>query len=216
MHKIIQILNVMEASDYIAIGAVIIAALSFLGQRKFNKRSEKIQKENNEISKSIFQLDKQFKNYIKEKGEQKVLDVFTHYFIIQINCWNPDGKMKIDNNSLNQYKRELVQISKELESIREENIFLLLKKNFPDIQMLSTILNDFISILETKQRIEINPDVFRIFYWGYGDLLKMIDKKNSYFNSDWHAEITRISEFLKTEIEKLAGYELRKTLPNTQ
>ena len=99
MHKIIQILNVMEASDYIAIGAVIIAALSFLGQRKFNKRSEKIQKENNEISKSIFQLDKQFKNYIKEKGEQKVLDVFTHYFIIQINCWNPDGKMKIDNNS---------------------------------------------------------------------------------------------------------------------
>lgn len=216
MDKIIQILNVIDASDYIAIGAVIIAALSFIGQRKFNKRNVKIQKENNEISKSIFQLDKQFNNYIKEKGEQKVLDVFTHYFIIQLNCWNPNGKMKTDNNSLNQYKRELNQISKELESIKEENIFLLLKKNFPDLQMLSAILNDFISILETKQRIEINPDVFRIFYWGYSDLLKMIDKQNSYFNSEWHDEIIKISKFLKTEIEKLAGYELRKTLPNKQ
>lgn len=204
----------MDASDFIAIGAVIIAALSFLGQRKFNKRNEKIQRENNEISKSIFQLDKQFKNYIKEKGEQKVLDVFTHYFIIQINCWNPDGKLKTDRNSLNQYKRELIQISKELESIKEENIFLLLKKNFSDLQMLSAILNDFISNLETKQRIEINPDVFRIFFWSYDDLLKMIDKQNSYYNSDWHEEIIKIGEFLKKEIEKLAGYELRKTLPN--
>lgn len=204
----------MDASDFIAIGAVIIAALSFLGQRKFNKRNEKIQRENNEISKSIFQLDKQFKNYIKEKGEQKVLDVFTHYFIIQINCWNPDGKLKTDRNSLNQYKRELIQISKELESIKEENIFLLLKKNFSDLQMLSAILNDFISNLETKQRIEINPDVFRIFFWSYDDLLKMIDKQNSYYNSDWHEEIIKIGEFLKKEIEKLAGNELRKTLPN--
>lgn len=214
MDKILKLICKMDVSDFIAIGAIIIAVLSFLGQRKFNKRSEKLQQDNNEVAKSIYKLDKQFNDYIKEKGEQKVLDVFTHYFIIQINCWEPNGKMKTDLNSLNQYKRELKQISKELESIKEENIFLLLKKNFPDLKILPTILNNYISDLNAKQQIEINPDVFRLFYWGYKDLLSMINKQNSYFNSDWHNEIMRISELLKKDLEKLAGYELRKTLPN--
>ncbi len=35
----------MDVSDYDAIGAVIIAALSFLGQRKFNKQNKKLHKE---------------------------------------------------------------------------------------------------------------------------------------------------------------------------
>ncbi len=118
----------METSDFIAIGAFIIAAFSFIGQRKFNKRNEKLQTENNRISGSVLQLEEEFKDYIKEKGEQKVLDVFTHFFIIQLNCWEPNGKMKTDLNSLNQFIRELKQISKELETVNEQRTVICFSK----------------------------------------------------------------------------------------
>lgn len=212
MEKIIQILCNMEASDYIAISAVILAALSFLGQRKFNNRNEDLQKENNKISESIFQIDKQFKDYIKEKGEQKVLDFFTHFFIVQQNCWELSGKLKTDNHSLSQYIRELKQISKELETINEEKIYLLVKKDFPVLNILPSLLSDYISKLNSNNRLEINPSVYRIFYWSYSILLEKVDKQNSYFNKEWHDEILKISIFHKSEIEKFAGYELKKNI----
>ncbi len=192
----------MEPSDWISIGALSVALASFVGQLISNQKSNRATKKSNEIQTETYRLSKKIDDFENRKGEILLLNIIGRYFVIQLNCWEPDGPLKKDQVSIENYKSELKQLSNDFNELINNPFYIKFIENHPDINLLIITLRGNIIEREFSNDMAVNPLVFDHFYNIYNTLKEEI-KGNEILSHQFFKSCDDACEFLKKEIKKM-------------
>ena len=192
----------METSDWIAIGALLVAAISLIGQIISNNKSNKATSTANEIQIETLRLSKKIDDFENRKGEILLLNIIGRYFVIQLNCWEPNGKMRTDGISVKKFISELKQLSNDFNELINNPFYIKFIENHPDINLLIISLRGTIIERENIKEFGVNFQTFSFFYKAYNDLKEEI-KGNPILNHQFFKTTDEAAEFLNKEIPKL-------------
>lgn len=185
----------MVLSDWIALGALVIAIISIVSQIISNTKSNDIQRE-------TFRLSKKIDDFENRKGEILLLNIIGRYFVIQLNRWEPNGKMLKDKISSNIYISELKQLSNDFNELVNNPFYIKFIENHPDINLLILSLRRTIVERENSKAFEVNFQTFNFFYKAYKDL-KIEIAGNKILEHQFFKTCDEAAEYLINEIPKL-------------
>lgn len=192
----------METSDLIACGALLVSLITFVWQILSNRKSNKATTKANEIQIETLRLSQKIDNFENRKGEILLLNIIGRYFVIQLNCWELDGRMRTDEISVKKYISELKQLSNDFNELINNPFYIKFIEKHPDINLLIISLRGSIIERESSQQFGINYQTFEFFYNIYADLKKEISG-NEILNHKYFKTTDEAAEFLKKELTKL-------------
>lgn len=147
----------MKISDYIAIFAVIIAVVSGFFSIKSDSKATRLQSEMLELSKSSQEFE-------IRKGELQLIQLLSRYFVVQLNCWELNGKMKTDPASVEKYICELKLINDDARKISNNPFYYEIASKYPEIDLLWISLRGLIIDKETDIKMSLDPNTFYRFW----------------------------------------------------
>lgn len=192
----------MKASEWIALGALSVSVFTFIWQIISNRKSKKASEIANEIQKETLKLSKKVDDFENRKGEILLLNIIGRFFVIQLNCWEIDGKMRTDKISIKKYINELKQLSNDFNELINNPFYIKFIEKHPDINLLIISLRGAIIERENSEKFGINFHTFEFFYNIYNEL-KIEIAGNEILNHKFFKTADAAAAFLKRELLKL-------------
>lgn len=166
----------METSDWIALGALLVALTSWILQSMWSKKANDAMKKANEIQSEIYTLSKKIDEFENRKGEVLLLNIIGRYFVIHLNYLQTNGKVN-SNVDKKKYLSELMQLSSDFKELTNNPYYIKFIEIHPDINLLILSLRGAIIEQENITATMINPQTFTSFYDMYNVLKKEIQNK---------------------------------------
>jgi len=183
-------------AEYLISGVALVISIAF------GIISWKTSYKANNLQTEVLNITKQSKEFEIRKGEILLISLLGRYFVIQLNCWEQDGKMKTDKISVEKYIHELKQLCEDVDGLVPNPFYIEVLEKYPEINLLWISLRGSIIDREQDQGMAVNPQTFNQFYDLYFKIKKKINNtdmlKNQFYQSTDDA-----AEFLKREIQKL-------------
>ncbi|MFO8010514.1 MAG: hypothetical protein R6U89_06855 [Dehalococcoidia bacterium] len=130
------------------------------------------------------------------------MSLLGRYFAIQINCWEPNGKMRIDKVNTKQYIHELKQLSQDVNDLVKNPFYIEVLEKYPDINLLWISLRRFIIQKEEDRKMSVDPQLFEGFHSLYFKIKNEISDKEI-FKNQFYISTDEAANFLKKEIPKI-------------
>lgn len=146
----------MKTNDIIAIITACIALISVVFSIITTLRSNHLQTE-------ILRLTEETREFEIAKGEQQLLQLLSRYFVVQLNCWEPNGKMKTDQASVEKYICELKLIDEDARAIRNNPFYYEIATKYPEIDLLWISLRGLITERENDNQMALDLNTFERF-----------------------------------------------------
>lgn len=156
----------------------------------------------NNLQEKVLNLTTQAKEFEIRKGEILLMSLLGRYFIIQINCWEPDGKMRTAKIDVDQYIHELKQLSEDVNDLVTNPFYIEVLEKYPEINLLWISLRRVIIEREQDQKMAVNPQVFDKFYDLYFKIKNEISDRDMLKNQ-FYVSTDEAANFLKREIPKI-------------
>ena len=164
----------------------------------------------NNLQNEVLSLRKQANEFEIKKGEILLMSLIGSYFVIQINCWEPTGKMRTDKISMQQYIDGLKQLNKDVNNLIVNPFYIDILEKYPEINLLWISLRRAIIEREQEEKMAVNPQTFNLFYDLYFKIKNEVDDKNM-LKKQFYIAADESAEFLKKELPKL-----KQIKPNSQ
>jgi hypothetical protein len=182
--------------EYWISGLALLVSIIFgiISWKTFNKA--------NDLQEKVLNLTTQAKEYEIRKGEIVLMSLLGRYSIIQINCWELDGKMRTTEIDVDQYINELRQLNEGVDDLVTNPFYIEVLEKYPEINLLWIALRRVIIERERDKKMEINPQLFEKFYDLYFKIRNRISDRDM-FKNQFYVSTDEASNFLKKEIQKL-------------
>jgi hypothetical protein len=166
----------METSDWIALGAMLVALTSWLFQTLSSRKANDAMKRANEIQSEIYTLSKKIDEFENRKGEVLLLNIIGRYFVIHLNYLKTHVKVN-SNVDKKKYLSGLMQLSNDFNELTNNHYYIKFIEIHPDINLLILSLRGAIIEQEKITGTMINPQTFTFFYEMYQVLKTEIQNK---------------------------------------
>lgn len=182
--------------EYLVSGLALVISIIFgiISWKTSNKA--------NNLQEKVLNLTTQAKEFEIRKGEILLMSLLGRYFIIQINCWEPDGKMRTAKIDVDQYIHELRQLSEDVNDLVTNPFYIEVLEKYPEINLLWISLRRVIIEREQDQKMAVNPQVFEKFYDLYFKIKNEISDRDM-FKNQFYVSTDEAANFLKKEIPKI-------------
>lgn len=165
-----------ETSDWIALGALLVAFASWLSQTFSSRKANDAMKKANEIQSEIYTLSKKIDEFENRKGEVLLLNIIGRFFVIHLNYLQTQGKVN-SNVDKKKYLSELMQLSNDFNELTNNHYYIKFIEIHPDINLLVLSLRGAIIEQGKITGTMINPQTFTFFYEMYQVLKTEIQNK---------------------------------------
>jgi hypothetical protein len=142
----------------------LVSGLALVVSIIFGVISWKTSKKANNLQEEVLNLTTQAKEFDIRKGEILLMSLLGRYFALQINCWEPNGKMRIDKVNTKQYIHELKQLSQDVNDLVKNPFYIEVLEKYPDINLLWISLRRFIIQKEEDRKMSVDPQLFEGFF----------------------------------------------------
>ncbi len=156
----------------------------------------------NKLQEKVLILTQQAKEFEIRKGEILLMSLLGRYFVIQINCWEPNGKMRTDKINTEQYINELKQLSQDVNDLVTNPFYIEVLEKYPEINLLWISLRRFIIQKEQDRKMSVDPQLFDKFHDLYFKIKNEISDRDI-FKNQFYISADKAANFLKNEIPKL-------------
>jgi len=156
----------------------------------------------NKLQEKVLILTQQAKEFEIRKGEILLMSLLGRYFVIQINCWEPNGKMRTDKINTEQYINELKQLSQDVNDLVTNPFYIEVLEKYPEINLLWISLRRFIIQKEQDREMSVDPQLFDKFHDLYFKIKHEISDRDM-FKNQFYISADEAANFLKNEIPKL-------------
>ena len=184
-----------ETSDWIALGALLVALATWLFQTLSSKKANDAMKKANEIQSEIYTLSKKIDEFENRKGEVLLLNIIGRYFVIHLNYLQTQGKVN-SNVDKKKYVTELMQLSNDFNELTNNPYYIKFIEIHPDINLLILSLRGAIIEQEKITGTMINPQTFTFFYEMY-QVLKMEIQNKQILSHKFFMIVDEAAVFLK-------------------
>ncbi len=150
----------------------------------------------------MLELSRSSQEFEVKKGELQLIQLLSRYFVVQLNCWELNGKMKTDAASVKKYILELKLINEDAQAIRNNPFYYEIASKYPESDLLWISLRGLIAERETDMKMALDPNTFDRFCDLF-DKVKGEIKSDRFFSSQYYSSIEEAIAFLKREIPKL-------------
>jgi len=156
----------------------------------------------NNLQGEVLILTQQAKEFEIRKGQILLMSLLGRYFAIQLNCWEPNGKMKTEKMEIKQYIHELKQLSQDVNDLVTNPFYIEVLEKYSDINLLWISLRRFIIQKEHDQQMSVDPQLFDRFHDLYFKMKDEISDRDI-FETEFYIETEKAANFLRDEILKL-------------
>lgn len=184
-----------KTSDWITLGAFIIAIASWLSQILSSRKANDAMRKANEIQSEIYRLSKKIDDFENRKGEILLLNIIGRYFVIHLNYLQTLGKVNSDVDK-KKYLSELMQLSNDFNELTNNPYYIKFIEIHPDINLLILSLRGAIIEQEKITGAMINPQTFTFFYEMYEVLKREIQNKQI-LSHEFFVTVDQAAVFLK-------------------
>ncbi len=184
-----------ETSDWIALGALVVAITSWVFQTLSSKKANDAMKKANEIQSEIYTLSKKIDEFENRKGEVLLLNIIGRYFVIHLNYLQTHGKVN-SNVDKKKYLSELMQLSNDFNELTNNPYYIKFIEIHPDINLLILSLRGAIIEQEKITGTMINPQTFTFFYDMY-QVLKTEIQNKQILSHKFFVTVNEAAVFLK-------------------
>ena len=188
-----------ETSDWIALGALVVAITSWAFQTLSSKKANDAMKKANEIQSEIYTLSKKIDEFENRKGEVLLLNIIGRYFVIHLNYLQTHGKVN-SNVDKKKYLSELMQLSNDFNELTNNPYYIKFIEMHPDINLLILSLRGAIIEQEKITGTMINPQTFTFFYDMY-QVLKTEIQNKQILSHKFFVTVNEAAAFLKGIID---------------
>ena len=185
----------MKLEFFISGGALIVSIIFKVITILTSQKANKLQTE-------VLSLSKKANEFEIKKGEVLMMRLLGRYFVLQLNCWEPSGKIKTDKMSIEFYIQELKLLSTEVNNLISNPFYIEILEKYPEINLLWISLRQNILERENSDIMAVNPQTFQKFYDLYYKLKGEVNDKEL-FKNQFYISTDEAAEFLKKEIPKL-------------
>ena len=185
----------MKLEYFISGGALIISIIFGIITILTSLKANRLQSE-------VLSLSRKANEFEIKKGEVLMMSLLGRYFVLQLNCWEPSGKIKTDKISIEFYIQELKLLSTEVNNLISNPFYIEILEKYPEINLLWISLRQNILERENSDIIAVNPQTFEKFYDLYYKLKHEVNDKKL-FKNQFYISTDEAAEFLKKEIPKL-------------
>lgn len=189
----------MVTSDWIALGALVVAITSWAFQTLSSKKANDAMKKANEIQSEIYTLSKKIDEFENRKGEVLLLNIIGRYFVIHLNYLQTHGKVN-SNVDKKKYLSELMQLSNDFNELTNNPYYIKFIEIHPDINLLILSLRSAIIEQEKITGTMINPKTFTFFYDMY-QVLKTEIQNKQILSHKFFVTVNEAAVFLKGIID---------------
>ena len=188
-----------ETSDWISLGALVVAIASWLFQTFSSRKANDAMKKANEIQSEIYTLSKKIDEFENRKGEVLLLNIIGRYFVIHLNYLQTQGK---DNSDIDKkkYLSELTQLSNDFNELTNNHYYIKFIEIHPDINLLILSLRGAIIEQEKITETMINPQTFTFFYEMY-QVLKTEIQNKQILSHKFFVTVDEAAVFLKRIVD---------------
>lgn len=181
--------------SWIAFVALVVSIIVGISQYISNKKV-------NEASDLANKIQLQQNEFDIKKGEILLLGLTGRYFILVINNWEENGKMRKDKLSIKKYLAGLKSLDRDFNELLGNTFYINLLEVYPDINLLLVSLRSEIIDKEENINPGVDGKTFDLFYNLYFSLKRNIKYSRS-FDSNYYKHIDEAANFLKVELDKL-------------
>jgi hypothetical protein len=187
----------MYLEYYISGGALLVSIIfgivTLLNTRKANR-----------LQNEVLNLSKHADEFEIKKGEILLISLLGRYFVIQLNCWEPSGKMKSDKLSIQHFINELKQLNNDINNLITNPFYIEILEKYPEINLLWISLRYSIIDRENSGSMAVNPQTFEKFFDLYFKIKNEI-KDKVIFENQFYVSTDEAADFLKKELPKLTS-----------
>jgi hypothetical protein len=188
-----------ETSDWISLGALVVAIASWLFQTFSSRKANDAMKKANEIQSEIYTLSKKIDEFENRKGEVLLLNIIGRYFVIHLNYLQTQGKVNSDIDK-KKYLSELTQLSNDFNELTNNHYYIKFIEIHPDINLLILSLRGAIIEQEKITETMINPQTFTFFYEMY-QVLKTEIQNKQILSHKFFVTVDEAAVFLKRIVD---------------
>jgi|SRR5690554_4070557 len=181
---------------------VIVSVFAIVISIVFGVVSYNTSRKANKLQTEVLKLSKEANEFEINKGEVLMMRLLGRYFIVQLNCWELNGKMKHDKLSINNYIRELEQLDLDFNTMISNRFYIEALKKYPEIDLLLILLRYSIHDRKENQTMAVNYNMFVKFYDLYYKIKDDVADV-SIFDNQFYKSVDEATEFLKIQIPKL-------------
>lgn len=185
----------MKLEYFISGGALIVSIIFGVITILTSQKANRLQSE-------VLSLSKKANEFEIKKGEVLMMSLLGRYFVLQLNCWEPSGKIKTDKISIEFHIQELKLLSTEVNNLISNPFYIEILEKYPEINLLWISLRQNILEREKSDIMAVNPQTFEKFYDLYYKLKREVNDKEL-FKNQFYISTDEAAEFLKKEIPKL-------------
>lgn len=185
----------MKLEYFISGGALIVSIIFGVITILTSQKANRLQSE-------VLSLSKKANEFEIKKGEVLMMSLLGRYFVLQLNCWEPSGKIKTDKISIEFHIQELKLLSTEVNNLISNPFYIEILEKYPEINLLWISLRQNILERENSDIMAVNPQTFEKFYDLYYKLKREVNDKEL-FKNQFYISTDEAAEFLKKEIPKL-------------
>lgn len=185
----------MKLEYFISGGALIVSIIFGVITILTSQKANRLQSE-------VLSLSKKANEFEIKKGEVLMMSLLGRYFVLQLNCWEPNGKIKTDKISIEFHIQELKLLNTEVNNLISNPFYIEILEKYPEINLLWISLRQNILERENSDIMAVNPQTFEKFYDLYYKLKREVNDKEL-FKNQFYISTDEAAEFLKKEIPKL-------------
>ncbi len=185
----------MKLEYFISGGALIVSIIFGVITILTSQKANRLQSE-------VLSLSKKANEFEIKKGEVLMMSLLGRYFVLQLNCWEPSGKIKTDKISIEFHIQELKLLNTEVNNLISNPFYIEILEKYPEINLLWISLRQNILERENSDIMAVNPQTFEKFYDLYYKLKREVNDKEL-FKNQFYISTDEAAEFLKKEIPKL-------------